>query len=131
MRATTLGMPDTHTAPFLDRLTTMLLLAFVAAVQISIAASQILLAALLLCWVIGMVRDRTRPSAPTFFVALLAYAGITLISTAFSVAPFESFVDDRQLLLFLIVPAVYDLARGQRATLVTDVIITVGAAAAV
>jgi O-antigen ligase len=131
MRATTLGMPDTHTAPVLDRLTTMLLLAFVAAVQISIAASQILLAALLLCWVIGMVRDRTRPSAPTFFVALLAYAGITLISTAFSVAPFESFVDDRQLLLFLIVPAVYDLARGQRATLVTDVIITVGAAAAV
>jgi len=131
MRATTLGMPDTHTAPALDRLTTMLLLAFVAAVQISIAASQILLTALLLCWVIGLVRDRIRPSAPTFFAALLAYAGITLISTVFSVAPFESFVDDRQLLLFLIVPAVYDLARGQRATLVTDVIITVGAAAAV
>ena len=86
--------------------------AFVAAVQLSIAAAQILLSALLLCWVVGMVRDKTRPAAPTFFLALLAYAGITLISSVFSVAPLESFIDDRQLLLFLIVPAVYDLARG-------------------
>jgi O-antigen ligase len=46
-------------------------------------------------------------------------------------APADSFFDDRQLLLFLIVPAVYDLARGPRAALVTDVIITVGGAAAV
>jgi O-antigen ligase len=130
MRATTLGVPDTHTAPVLDRLTTFLLLAFVGAVQISIAAAQILLSALLVCWLVGMVRDRSRPSAPTFFIALLAYAGITLLSSAFSLAPMESFSDDRQLLLFLIVPAVYDLARGQRAMLVTDVIITVGAAAA-
>jgi O-antigen ligase len=130
MRATTLGMPQTHTAPGLDRLTTLLLLGFVAAVQLSIAVAQILLSALLLCWVLGMVRDRNRPSAPTFFLALLAYAGITLLSSVFSVAPLESFIDDRQLVLFLIVPAVYDLARGQRATTATDVIITVGAAAA-
>ena len=130
MRATTIGMPDAHTAPVLERLTTLLLLGFVAAVQISIAAAQILLSALLLCWVIGLIREKSRPTAPVFFVALLAYAGVTLISSAFSIAPAESFFDDRQLLLFLIVPAVYDLARGQRATLVTDVIITVGAAAA-
>jgi O-antigen ligase len=130
MRATTIGMPAAQTAPGLDRLTTILLLAFVAAVQISIAAAQILLGALLLCWVVGMVRDRSRPAAPTFFVALLAYAGVTLVSSVFSLAPIESFVDSRQLLLFLIVPAVYDLARGQRATTVTDVIITIGAAAA-
>jgi O-antigen ligase len=130
MRATTIGIPDAHTAPVLDRLTTVLLLGFVAAVQLSIAAAQILLSALLLCWVIGLVREKSRPTAPVFFVALLAYAGVTLISSAFSIAPAESFFDDRQLLLFLIVPAVYDLARGQRATLVTDVIITVGAAAA-
>jgi O-antigen ligase len=131
MRATTIGMPNAHTAPVLERLTTLLLLGFVAAVQISIAASQILLGALLVCWVIGLVREKNRPTAPVFFVALLAYAAITLISSAFSMAPADSFFDDRQLLLFLIVPAVYDLARGPRATLVTDVIITVGGAAAV
>jgi O-antigen ligase len=123
-------MPDAHTAPGLDRLTTVLLLGFVAAVQISIAAAQILLGGLLLSWVIGLVREKSRPTAPVFFWALLAYAAVTLVSSAFSLAPAESFFDDRQLLLFLIVPAVYDLARGQRATLVTDVIITVGAAAA-
>ena len=130
MRATTIGMPDAPAAPGLDRLTTILLFGFVAAVQLSIAAAQILLGALLLCWVIALIRDKTRPTAPTFFVALLAYAAITLISTVFSIAPLESFIDDRQLLLFLIVPAVYDLARGPRAAMTMDVIITVGAAAA-
>ena len=131
MRATTIGMPEAPAAPGLERLTTILLLAFVGAVQLSIAAAQILLGALLLCWITGMVRDKTRPTAPTFFVALLTYAGITLISSIFSIAPLESFIDDRQLSLFLIVPAVYDLARGHRATTATDVIVTVGAAAAV
>ena len=130
MRATSIGMPEAPAAPGLERLTTLLLLAFVGAVQLSIAAAQILLGVLLLCWVVGLVRDRSLPTAPTFFVGLLAYSGITLISSLFSVAPLESFIDDRQLLLFLIVPAVYDLARGQRATMASDVIITVGAAAA-
>ena len=130
MRATTIGMPDVPAAPGLDRLTTILLLGFAAAVQLSIAAAQILLSALLLCWVIALVRDKARPTAPTFFIALLAYVGITLISTVFSIAPLESVIDDRQLLLFLIVPAVYDLARGPRAATTMDVIITVGAAAA-
>jgi len=130
MRAETIGMPEAPAAPGLDRLTTILLLGFVGAVQLSIAAAQLLLSALLLCWVIGLIRDKSRPTAPTFFIALLAYAGITLISTAFSIAPLESFIDDRQLLLFLIVPAVYDLARGHRAVMTMDVIITVGAAAA-
>lgn len=130
MTATTIGLQDAHAAPGLDRLTAILLLAFVASVQLSIAAAGILLAALLLCWVIGLVRDGRRPSAPTFFLALLAYAGVTLASAAFSFDPVDSFTDSRELLLFLIVPAVYDLARGQRASTVTDVIITVGAAAA-
>jgi O-antigen ligase len=130
MRATTIGMPEAQSAPGLDRLTTVLLLGFVGATQLSIAVAQILLGALLVCWIVGLVRDKGRPTAPTFFTALLAYAGITLISTIFSVAPLESFIDDRQLLLFVIVPLVYDLARGQRATMATDVIITVGAAAA-
>jgi O-antigen ligase len=130
MTATTLGIPNTPAAPVLDRLTTILLLAFVASVQLSIAAASALLPALLLCWVIGLARDRTAPRAPTFFLALLAYAAMTLLSSAFSQDPLESFIDSRQLLLFLIVPAVYDLARGQRAWLATDVIITVGGAIA-
>jgi O-antigen ligase len=63
-------------------------------------------------------------------VPLLVYAGITLLAAAFSVDPVTSFVDSKQLLLFAIVPAVYDLARGRRAATVVDVIVTVGAASA-
>jgi len=118
------------TAPALDRLTTGLLLAFVASVQLSIFVAEILLTALLLCWVIGLAREKSRPTAPTFFLALLVYGGFTLLSSLFSIDPLESLVDSRELALFLIVPAVYDLARGHRATTVADVIITVGAAAA-
>ena len=59
MRATTIGMPEAPAAPGLERLTTILLLAFVGAVQLSIAAAQILLGALLLCWITGMVRDKS------------------------------------------------------------------------
>jgi O-antigen ligase len=129
MNATTMSMTGAETTPWLDRLTTVLLLGFVGAVQISIAAADILLAAMLLCWVIQLVR-KGRLTYPTFFVALLAYAGITLISSIFSLDPMESLFDSRQLSLFLIVPAVYDIARGDRATHVMDVIITVGGAIA-
>src|SRR4029450_1381159 len=52
------------------------------------------------------------------------------VSSAFSVDPAASLVDSKQLVLFAIVPAVYDIARGQRAAQVVDVIVTVGAASA-
>ena len=130
MTASTIDLHHAPDAPKLDRLTTIVLLAFVASVQLSIATAQILLAALLLRWVHGLVRDTAWPKAPAFFPFLLAYAGVTLISAAFSADPIEGLIDSRQLLLFLIVPMVYDLARGPRAATVIDVILTVGAVAA-
>ena len=130
MNATTLTMSGAQETPWLDRVTMALLFAFVATVQVSIVASQAFFVLLLMAWTATLVRDRTRPSAPTFFWLLLGYAAMTLISSAFSVDPIESFIDSRQLYLFLIVPVVYDLARGSRAKNVVDIIITVGAAAA-
>ncbi len=130
MNATTLSLSDAQTTPWLDRVTTALLLAFVATVQVSIVAAQALLVLLLLAWVATLVRDKTRPTAPRFFWLLLAYAAVTLVSSAFSVDPIESFIDSQQLYLFLIVPVVYDLARGRRTKTVMDVVITVGALAA-
>jgi O-antigen ligase len=114
----------------LDRVSMALLLGFVAALQISIALSNILLTAVLIVWAARLVQDRVRPAAPAFFWPLLAYAGATLVSSFFSVDPRASFVDDRQLLLLLIVPAVYDIARGQRATSVVEIILSVGAVSA-
>jgi O-antigen ligase len=130
MNATTLSLSDAQTTPLLDRLTMALLLSFVATVQVSIVAAQALLVLLLFAWVAALVRDKTRPSAPRFFWPLLAYAAVTLMSSAFSIDPIESLIDSRQLFLFLIVPVVYDVARGARTRTVVDVIVTVGALAA-
>ena len=107
-----------------------LLLIFVASLQISIGAANILLTALLLSWVAWLTHARARPSAPPFFLALAVYAGVTLISSFFSLRQRTSLEDDKQLLLFVIVPVVYDLARGRRASTVVDVIVTIGAASA-
>jgi O-antigen ligase len=131
MSATTMSVPRTEAGFGVDRVAIACLLGFVAALQISIAAAQILLAATVLCWVFLLVRDRTWPSAPSFFLPLAIYAAATLVSSMFSADPRVSFIDDKQLVLFAIVPLVYDLARGQRATTVVDVILTVGAASAV
>ena len=67
---------------------------------------------------------------PGFFWPLAAYAAVTLVSTTASVDPGVSLVDSKQLVLFLIVPVVYRLARGHRAHLFASVIIAVGAASA-
>src|SRR5262245_55028753 len=112
---TAITVPQTRTTPGLDKVALALLLGFVASLQVSIALADILLAATLLAWTAALVRDRVRPSAPAFFVPLLAYAAMTLVASALSVDPLTSFIDCKQLLLFAIVPAVYDLARGRRA----------------
>jgi O-antigen ligase len=130
MNATTLSLSGAQTTPLLDRLTLVLLMAFVATIQVSIVAAQTLLVLLLFAWVATMVRDKTRPAAPQFFWLLLAYAAVTLVSSAFSSDRLESFIDSRQLYLFLIVPVVYDLARGARTKTMMDVVITIGALAA-
>ena len=64
---------------------------------------------------------------PRFFWPLVVYAALTLVSAAFSPDPRTSFIDSKQLVLFLIVPMVYQFGRGARATTVLKVIITVGA----
>jgi O-antigen ligase len=130
MTANALTAASSQPAMSLERLSLVLLLAFVGALQISIAAADILFAAVLLCWGARVVRERTRLEAPAFFVPLVAYGGFTLVSAAFSMDPLESLIDSRQLLLFLVVPAVYDIARGSRASTVIDVIVAVGAASA-
>ena len=130
MSATTMSLPHPRTAPGLDRVAVVLLLGFVGSLQVSIALANVLLAATLVTWLATLVRDRARPMAPAFFLPLVAYGAATLVSALFSLDPAESLIDSKQLLLFAVVPAVYDLARGPRAMTVIDVIISVGAASA-
>jgi O-antigen ligase len=104
-------------------------LGFVSALQFSIAAANVFLGVALLMWLLHAISAR-RIDAPRFFYPLAAYAAATLVSAAFSDDPNASFVDSKQLVLFLIVPMVYDLARGTKAPFVVQVIITVGALSA-
>ncbi len=117
----------------MDRLETLslsVLLCFVAALQLSVAASGVLLALTLLCWGALLVLREEQLEVPAFFWPLAVYAAVTLLSTTASIDPALSLVDSKQLVLFLIVPLVYRLARGHRAHLFASVIITVGAASA-
>jgi O-antigen ligase len=131
MNAITMTVPQARTTTLVERLSAASLLGFVAALQVSIVLAQALLAVMLVSWVASHVLGRSRPSAPPFFALLLAYCALTLVASAFSIDPTESFRDSKQLLLFAIVPAVYDIARGPRASTVADVIISVGAAVAI
>lgn len=114
----------------LERAGLYTLLAFVAALQLSIAAAHILLAVTFVLWVASVVARNDTVAVPRFFWPLVVYAVLTLISATASPDPRTSFTDSKQLVLFLIVPAVYHLARGDQALRLVDVVITVGAASA-
>jgi O-antigen ligase len=106
------------------------LLVFVGALQLSIALAGIVLAFTIGCWALFAAVHHESVGVPRFFWPLLVYAVLTLVSAAASYDSAASFVDSKQLVLFLIVPMVYQFARGARAMTVLQVIITVGAASA-
>jgi O-antigen ligase len=105
------------------------LLGFVSALQFSIAAANILLGFSLLMWLVRVISLK-RMEVPAFFYPLAAYAIATLASAAFSDDPNASFIDSKQLVLFLVVPIVYEFARESKAPVVVQAIITVGALSA-
>jgi O-antigen ligase len=106
------------------------LVGIVAAMQISIAAAQILLTVAVVSWLASHIARSERLEAPTFFWPLVVYAALTLVSAGFSIDPEESFTDSKQLVLLMLVPLTYDLARGARAQSVLSIILTIGAASA-
>jgi O-antigen ligase len=114
----------------LDQVGLAALIGMVAAAQLSIAVAQIFLTVAALCWFAAHVSRHERLDAPRFFWPLVGYAMLTLLSAGYSRDPVASLVDSKQLLLFLLVPVVYDFARGARARTLATIIITVGAISA-
>jgi len=114
----------------LERIGTLALFGVAAAVLFSIAAAQILLAIAIACWIGVVIVRRERVEVPAFFWPLAAYAGITLVSAAFSIEPRVSFVDCKQLVLFLIVPVVYRFISRERAATMVTVVLSFAAASA-
>jgi putative inorganic carbon (HCO3(-)) transporter len=122
-------MPILPTAP-LERAACLALLAFAAALQISIAAADILLAVVVILWISILVSNRERAEVPWMFWPLAVYGAVTLVSAVFSIDQQVSLIRCKQLVLYAIVPLVYRFFRGRRALLATDVIISVGAVSA-
>jgi O-antigen ligase len=113
-----------------ERIAFWLVVASLGVVQFNLLTAQVLFGLAALLWVSVTARERRRPSLPAWFTPLLVYAGLTLVSAALSIDPAESFVDCKQLVLFLMVPIVARMARGDRATTTVDVIMALGAAGA-
>ncbi len=114
----------------LEQIGLFALVGIVATMQFSIAAAQILLTVAVLTWMISHVSRSERLQAPSFFWPLVTYAALTLASAGFSLDPEVSFTDCKQLVLFMLIPVTYDLARGARANSVLSLILTIGAASA-
>ena len=108
-----------------------LLLLFVFALPLSIAASSIILTVLVALWSRLVINQPYASLAPRFFLPLVIYAAWTLLSVAFSIQPLTSFIESKEVLLFLVVPVVFRVAQGQRASTIATVVLTVGAVAAV
>jgi len=129
--ALALDRPHSDAGDSLEHTGAVALMMVAGALQFSIAVAQILLTVALVCWAATLVVKRERFAAPPFFWALAAYGAATLVSAAFSSDPRTSFTDSKQLVLFLIVPAVYRLVgRAQTRTLVTVVLTCAAVSAA-
>lgn len=117
-------------SPRLERAACLTLFAFAAALQISIAAAEILLAVTALLWLALVLRNHERVEVPTMFWPLAALGVWTIASAAFSTDSTVSLIRCKQLALYAIVPLVYRLFRDRRSLLAVDIIITVGAISA-
>ena len=114
----------------LERTGFVLVAACLGVVQLRLLVAQVLFGLAALLWLYIVVREGRVWTLPRFFVPLVIYAGLTLASAAASGNPVESFIDSKQLLLFLMVPIVMRFATGPRAAKVIDVVIAMGAAGA-
>ena len=113
----------------LDRVGWWAVMAAVAALQISIAAAQIAVTVAGLTWVMRATIAGV-PALPRFVVPLGVYIAWTLLSAGLSRDPAVSVPDTKQLVLFLLVPLVFEFARGARARTLISIALTIGAASA-
>jgi O-antigen ligase len=106
------------------------LTASLALVQLSVAAAETLFGVSALLWLVLVLRDRRVPDVPPFFVPLLALAAWTLVSTLLSPEPRLGLREDKQLLLYLVVPIAMRVVGPRGAPRVLTAIIAVGGVSA-
>jgi len=113
----------------LDRIGWGALVVVAGALQLSIAVAQAAVAVATVAWLLRVSLAGV-PSLPRFVMPLGIYVGWTLLSAGMSRDPVVSVPDTKQLVLFLLVPLVFEFARGARARTLLSVALTIGAASA-
>jgi O-antigen ligase len=116
---------------WLDPLMAGSLIVAAGAIHFSIVVGETALWVTLVAWAASLVLNRERPEVPPWFWPLLAYAGVSLVATIFSLDRARSLGPAKQMFLYLVVPAACSIARGRRAHTLMNVIITVGAVSAI
>jgi O-antigen ligase len=81
-----------------------LLLAFLFLIDVSIAGCYIVLTVILVIFLLHLAKGGKFIVPPFFFYFFLAFAFFTLLATAFSVDRAVSLRDDKELLIFLLIP---------------------------
>jgi O-antigen ligase len=90
-----------------DKLLPLAITFYLFSSMLSITVSQIFITIALILWLILIIKKQRKINFPSFFWALLVYAGLSIIASFFSDNPEVSIKDSRELLLFLIVPITY------------------------
>jgi len=81
---------------------------------VSITLLESFLALAFLLWLVALFKKEIELQFPRFFWPLAVYAGLSIIVSFFSVNPAVSFKDDRELLLYLVVPVSLSAAASKR-----------------
>jgi O-antigen ligase len=79
---------------------------------ISISLTEGFLFLAIILWAIGLIVEKRRFNAPMFFLPLLGYIALSLLSSAYSVNAAVSFRDCREMALYLMIPVAFMSLRG-------------------
>lgn len=99
--------------------------------MISISLAEGLLFLAVFFWAVLLLKERGRFTAPTFFIPLAVYAGISLVSAAYSVNAWVSFKECRELAIFLVVPVTYMSLRTMKDIRLANLAVFASAAASI
>ena len=125
MRSETAIRPGLRQAAFVGLALT------VAAVEFSIAISEICFAFALVAWALSLATERRLPSAPPWMLPLALYGGWTVVSALLSPEAATSLTDSKQLVLLLLVPLTYEVVDEGSAVMLTTIVLAAGAVSAV
>lgn len=84
------------------------LIFFLFFIPLSIAVSESFLFLSFVVWVFLLIRKKRSITFPSFFIPLIFYSFFTVLSTLFSIDLITSLKDIKEILLFLIVPVLFN-----------------------